>query len=221
MFDDLELLFVPASAPGPGPIGPVFTPAPPQEQAEPAADPEPAEAGVVERPFALPSPETLARLIEQHYSAEERYALICELVRPEPGERAQAEAEPEPEEEEEGLPAPQPRGPRTLELHEDGFACLGLNQTRELQPAEGYPQRLKNQEQLAEYLGVGLPTLSGSLVQLRKKFPRSAGLRVINGTHSRAAQQIAGQAYWFILPLPSAAPNPRAHHENNRPADVG
>ena len=195
---DLELLFAPTdTAPAYPPAAPAFRPAmaPEPEAEEPGPDPEDQKREEPERPFALPSPEELALLIEQHYDEVARYDLICALLKP----AARQEAEPAALSEETLIGN---QGRRKVVMLPDGFALLMVTAATVPAPLIEGERQFWFHHQAAAYLGCTKNHLQLMLSRSRADQPGAEGWRFVNENRTRCVERRKNSACWMVTEPP-------------------
>ncbi len=196
---DLETLFAPSDE---------GFPLPPARVDEPPSTPRESQS--------LPEPAELAQQLLAEYSDAERYALICELLRPPlEGDDPPACAGDEPDQPEEpaGLTPAVPElsalvglhGRRNPALADDGWAVMLTCYSREPGPPGETPRRVWTYGEVSLFLGCTRNNISAFVSRAAQEQPEAEGVRLLSEDRSRAAERRAGQTLWTLQCLDGAA----------------
>ena len=188
---NLETLFAPSDEAFPEDL-------PLLDEAEPAELPEPRDAQ------SLPSPLELAELVRATYSDAERYALVCELVRPSALEQIEPEKPvgpaPVP-----GLPElVGPSGRRKPVRTEDGWAVVLTRYSHDPGPSAETPRAVWTYREVGLFLGCTKKNVGDLANRAAQEQPEAEGVRLLSEDRSRAAERKTGQTLWTLLCLDSA-----------------
>ena len=190
---NLETLFAPSDE--------AFPEDPPLlEEVEPPSTPRESQS--------LPGPAELAHQLLAEYSDAERYALICELLRPPLGGD-----DPDPPEEPASPTPAVPElsalvglhGRRNPALADDGWAVVLTRYSRDYGPPGETPRRVWTYGEVSLFLGCSPGNVSSFVSRAAQEQPEAEGVRLLSEDRSRAAERVAGQTVWTLLSLDGAA----------------